>query len=85
MCGVIANVQDSLQFISSKNLSDSPEFFFELDPRLIVEHDVRYIFHSHPFGSSRPSRFDKMNCKHINIPYLIYSIRDQDFYIYNCV
>ena len=44
MCGVIAKIKDSLKFISSKNLSDSPRHFFELDPRLIVEYDVRYIF-----------------------------------------
>lgn len=85
MCGVIARSGDLLKFFSSKNLSCSPGRFFELDPRLIVEHEVCYIFHSHPFGSSRPSSFDKINCKRINIPYLIYSIRDEDFYVYNGV
>jgi proteasome lid subunit RPN8/RPN11 len=85
MCGVIARSGDLLKFVASRNLSSSPRHFFELDPRLIIEHEVRYIFHSHPFGSSRPSSFDKINCKRINIPYLIYSIRDEDFYVYNGV
>ena len=81
-CGVVHYVNEGLNFLKCENLSDNPVHNFVIDASILIDYDVRYIVHSHPVGSSQPSTNDVRNSDESCIPYLIYSIRDNDFYLY---
>ena len=84
-CGIICEINEKLKFIECKNTHPFPEYNFCINPRILLEYDVKYIVHSHPIGSSRASENDKNNSNELCIPYLIYSLRDDDFYLYENV
>jgi proteasome lid subunit RPN8/RPN11 len=81
-CGVVYCENEQLSFLECENISDNPTYNFVIDPVILIDYDVEYIVHSHPVGSSRPSTNDIRNSDESCIPYLIYSIRDNDFYLY---
>jgi proteasome lid subunit RPN8/RPN11 len=81
-CGIIYQKGEELSFLKCENLSKNKSVHFEIDPRYLVEYNVFYIYHSHVNASAKPSIFDIKMYNQILIPFLIYSLRDDDFYIY---
>lgn len=81
-CGIIYRDSQKLHFLGCENLSSFPKESFILKPSLIVDYNVKYIVHSHIIGSSKPSSFDKSSSNELCIPFLIYSLIDDDFYLY---
>ena len=81
-CGVIYLNDSHLSFLPCENISQSPDYYFSIDPVILIDYDVQYIVHSHVIGSSQPSESDISNSNELCIPYLIYSLRDNDFFLY---
>ena len=84
-CGVIALVGSNFIFIACENLSKNKYSNFFIDPNILIDNNVIYIYHSHVDQSSKPSFLDIKSSKCLCIPYLIYSLRDEDFYLHKCV
>jgi proteasome lid subunit RPN8/RPN11 len=81
-CGVIYENSYGLNVLECENLSEDTRKSFVIDPIYFIEYNVVCVFHSHCVGSSCPSVYD-MNCSdELCMPYLIYSLRDDDFYLY---
>lgn len=81
-CGVIYYANEGLNFLKCENLSDNPVHNFVIDVGILIDYDVRYVVHSHIKGSAQPSINDIRNSDESCIPYLVYSMRDNDFYLY---
>lgn len=81
-CGVVYFNNSTLSFLPCENISRSPEYYFLIDPVILIDYDVQYIVHSHVIGSSQPSENDINSSNELCIPYLIYSLRDNDFFLY---
>ena len=84
-CGVIVRDLAGFKFFPCENLSLKKDSHFFIDPYILVENNVACIYHSHVSQSSEPSTLDKKTSNELCIPYLIYSLKDDDFYFYNCV
>ena len=80
-CGIIYEKLSKIYFKGCENISDSPKLMFAIDPAIFLEYDVKYIFHSHPLTSEFPSSWDIKNCKIIQIPYIIYSLKTKKFFL----
>jgi len=83
VCGIIYNKNQEV--MECQNISNNKSNSFCIDPCIFIEYDVSVVFHSHIMGSSSPSCWDMNSSRKINLPYLIYSLRDKDFYLYNNV
>lgn len=79
VCGLI--IKDNV--IPCVNLSPNPEVHFVINPILLIGNNVDFIYHSHVKGTSEPSKTDIMFQKQIRIPFVIYSIEEDDFYFLN--
>lgn len=84
-CGIIYSEEGKISFKACENISSNPTHYFCIDAVILIDYDVQYVVHSHTIGSSRPSENDKNNSDELCIPYLIYSLRDDDFYLYENV
>jgi proteasome lid subunit RPN8/RPN11 len=84
-CGLIVKIQNDLKFIPSRNLSMYPVYTFEIDYNLFIENEVECVFHSHIKDKPKMSVADKKLFKSLGLPFLIYSIRYDEFCFYNCV
>lgn len=84
-CGVIVDTLGDLSFMPCDNLSNNKKVHFLIDPKILIDNSVIFIYHSHVNHSSKPSVPDIRASNALGIPYLIYSLRDSDFYLYNCV
>ena len=76
-CGVISGNK----FFPCENLSPVPDNHFIIDPLVIIEKEPEYIYHSHVGISSKPSKLDRLYQEEMDIPFIIYSLKDNDFYI----
>ena len=81
-CGLVVKSGQGLEFVPCINECDNREDMFRISHIKMLSHDVRFIFHSHPSGSARPSKFDIMYSNEIGIPFLIYSVPDDNFNLY---
>lgn len=81
-CGVVHCQNEQLLFLECENISNNAAHNFVIDPVILIDYDVQYVVHSHIIGSSQPSINDVRNSDESCIPYLIYSLRDDDFYLY---
>ena len=81
-CGVIYCENKQLLFLECANISKNPDHNFSIDPEILIDYNVKYVVHSHTLGSAKPSINDVRNSDESCIPYLIYSLRDDDFYLY---
>jgi len=81
-CGLVISRGCELSHLPCENLSSSPVDSFEIDAKKIIENNVIYIYHSHVNCSAYPSSIDKRYSDELCIPFLIYSIRDDEFKIY---
>jgi proteasome lid subunit RPN8/RPN11 len=84
-CGVVVLFENYFSFIPCANLSKNRYSNFFIDPNILIDNNVVYIYHSHVDQSSKPSFLDIRSSKSLCIPYLIYSLRDEDFYLHKCV
>ena len=84
-CGVVAEKEGILQVVECSNLSENIRVGFVIDPYYFIEHDIKYVYHSHCLGSSSPSVYDMRCSDELCIPFLIYSLRDDNFYLYENV
>ena len=77
-CGLVANIKGEKKFWPCKNLADSKQKFFMIDPDDWVEcedsGEILGVIHSHPKGEATASEADKTACEYIGFPYYIYSI-----------
>ena len=81
-CGLIVRKNSGVEFVKCDNLSESPEHNFEINPKIFIENKVLYVYHSHVNCSADPSRLDVLYSNELCVPFLIYSIRDDEFKIY---
>ena len=84
-CGIVLKINKEYVFKPCKNISSNRKKAFLMNPYVLLEHGIEYIYHSHVNSSCGPSRFDIVNAKNIKIPFLIYSLRDKEFSVYKCV
>jgi proteasome lid subunit RPN8/RPN11 len=81
-CGIIYKDNKTLRFLKVENISRSPENHFLIDSSIIIDYDPIVIVHSHTRSCSTPSEIDIAASDELCIPYLIYSIRFDEFYLY---
>jgi proteasome lid subunit RPN8/RPN11 len=83
VCGIIIKKKcGKLKFQECDNLSDDRSTSFLIDPNYFIKYDIQYIFHSHCAGSATPSCFDIQCSDDLGIDFLIYSLRDDEFNLY---
>lgn len=76
-CGIINKSGEALP---CSNLSPTPCDSFLIDFSDFDFSDIKYVYHSHPETSSLPSVTDIQYCNESQLPFIIYSLRDGDFY-----
>lgn len=81
-CGIIFKENNRLSLLECSNLSQDVSSSFLIDPVFFIEYNVEYVFHSHCIGSASPSACDMKCSNELCIPFLIYSLRDDNFYLY---
>ena len=81
-CGIILKNKNNLIFKPCENLAVDKKMAFYIDPFIMINESPLYIFHSHPISSSKPSVLDMKISDELCIPFLIYSIKDKDFFLY---
>ena len=82
-CGLIIESLGEASFIPCRNYHPKPEVAFRLSAKDFLSYEnIKYIYHSHPKGSATPSEIDASYSDELQIPFLIYSLSDDDFYIY---
>ena len=80
-CGLIVNKDGNLNFIACDNINPYPKHMFTIDPVFFIDNDVKYVFHSHIAVDEKPSIWDIKNCKIVDIPYIIYSLKTKKFFL----
>jgi len=82
-CGLLAIIKGKETYWPCKNLSESPDEFFVIDPDNWAdcedEGELIAIIHSHPYGSALPSEADKASCEHLGLPFYIYSVQQKNW------
>lgn len=81
-CGLIIEKSSSVSFIECENLSENPKYHFKIDPKIFIENKVLYVYHSHVDCTANPSSQDMLYSNELCVPFLIYSIRYDEFKIY---
>ena len=76
-CGIINKSGEALV---SPNISPRPCDSFLIDFSDFNFSDIKYVYHSHPETSALPSVTDIQYCNESQLPFIIYSLRDDDFY-----
>jgi proteasome lid subunit RPN8/RPN11 len=86
ICGFLGEKDGEYTAKIVKNIHPDPKNFFSINPmemlRFIQEHKMVAIFHSHITGDSSASDFDKINSENTIIPFLIYSLAEKKFSLY---
>jgi proteasome lid subunit RPN8/RPN11 len=79
-CGFI---MDEDRVAPQENISPRPLDSFVIDSHSFFipreRGEVRIIYHSHPTTSSEASPTDRAYCNEINIPFIIYSVPNDNF------
>jgi proteasome lid subunit RPN8/RPN11 len=81
-CGIIVQLNDSQKFIPCENIAIDKQKYFALDSSIYIDYDVDMIVHSHCLGSATPSKLDRSCSDDLEVPFLIYSIIDDNFCLY---
>ena len=87
VCGVILIEPDnSVRVERMKNESEDKKKNFHLSPSKFLEYKINNrvlgIYHSHPTTTERPSKIDRAMSEEMGIPYLIYSLKNNKFFLY---
>ncbi len=82
-CGLLAIIKGKETYWPCKNLSESPDEFFVIDPDNWAdcedEGELIGIIHSHAYGSALPSEADKASCEYLGLPFYIYSVEHKNW------
>lgn len=81
-CAVITKQNNNLKFKPCENIHPDKQGFFAINPEEFIYNDVAYVFHTHWNGPCRPSSFDKKSSDELCVPFLIYSLIDDRFFLY---
>ncbi len=86
-CGLIGlNKMQELQVVPCKNVCFDKKRYFEISPKAFIEKseglEVVSIYHSHLISSPRPSKFDKESSENWCLPFYIYSLKTESFYLH---
>ena len=81
-CGLIIKKGGALFFLPCRNISDRPKIKFKINALTFIENEVVAVYHSHVYGGSKPSLYDKKIQSALDVPFLIYSISEDDFFLY---
>ncbi len=87
VCGLIGLTENN-KFIYQRmqNRSKEPDKYFIIDPydylSFIKENKILGIFHSHLSGDEFASLFDERTSENCCLPFIIYSITTEKFFIY---
>jgi proteasome lid subunit RPN8/RPN11 len=85
-CGLLINKKGKLVWKFCTNIADDPEEDFVIDPKEYIEASlvgtIHSIIHSHVDSSCEPSSGDKKASCFLQIPYTIYSLRDEEKYTF---
>jgi hypothetical protein len=69
-----------------KNRAPDPQNFFAVDPLELLmfknEHEFLAVFHSHIYGDSQFSEWDKITADNCCLPFIVYSLGEDKFNIY---
>lgn len=81
-CGVVVQLNGAKKFIPCENIALDKQKYFALDSNIYIDYDVDMIVHSHCLGSANPSKLDRSCSDDLEVPFLIYSIIDDNFCLY---
>lgn len=86
ICGFLGRKDGEYEARIVKNKHPNPSEHFSIDPieylRFTREHEMVAVFHSHIQGDCSASEFDKVNSDNTLVPFLIYSIPEKKFGLY---
>lgn len=87
LCGLVGLDKDkNIVYKKMQNRSKSPESYFLIDPfdylSFIKDFKILMIYHTHLYGDEFPSDFDEKTSENCCLPFLIYSITTEKFFIY---
>jgi len=87
VCGALVfDKLGALRLVRLKNEHQDRENYFQINPREFLLLSKRYkilaIYHSHVDVSNKPSEYDLIKSKSIGLPFYIYSLLDEDFYLH---
>jgi proteasome lid subunit RPN8/RPN11 len=74
------------EVMRARNRSQAPLDSFVTDGKTMLEavsKRASFLYHSHPSGNAKPSALDETSCKRMGIPYLIYSVDQDEFEIFD--
>lgn len=81
-CGFLVSVNNELQFVKAKNISDNPQNTFVISPEsYYLAEDIgkiEVIVHSHVYSGANPSAADKVSCEESKVPWLIVSVPERN-------
>lgn len=69
-----------------KNRAPDPQNFFAVDPLELLQfqndHEFLAVFHSHVYGDSQFSEFDRVTADNCCLPFIVYSLGEDKFGLY---
>ena len=87
VCGALILTKfDGPKIVRLKNYHEDKQNFFRVDPKEFIslkrKGDILALYHSHPDAKSTPSAYDKKISKELCVPFYIYSLLEEDFYLF---
>ena len=87
VCGFLAlNGMMEVVVIPAENIHSNKKKYFKIDSQAFLDIEKRYkiiaIFHSHPTSSEKPSTFDLNSSEELCLPFLIYSLKTDKFFLH---
>lgn len=83
-CGAFCLKKNELVFIACENKSAHSVYHFNMDLKFLIDNDVRYIYHSHiEDNAPYPSELDRLVSDELCIPFVIYSLGRDSFFVYD--
>ena len=86
-CGfLVLNELMEVVVVPAVNTHKDKKKYFKIDSQAFLDIEKRYkiiaIFHSHPTSSEKPSAFDLNSSDELCIPFLIYSLKTDKFFLH---
>lgn len=87
ICGFVLLCPDnSVEITKEVNVNPDPSKSFSISPQKFINYSINRkilgIYHSHPFSDESPSAQDILCSEESGIPYLIYSLQTNKFFLY---